>query len=217
MPRKPSARALEKIEQEAQSLASIIVLPDHADGMMYAKACNHLTTLVGHEKRILAWFDEPIKALHGAWKIMTGRRGAVMTPLQRAITDQKKEIARYQEIREAEARVAEQQRVAALDQGGDFFDAPVPTVERHLEAALTAPQTPDKQAGIVSVDVWKWRVVDLSRVPSKFLVIDSDKVNKLVNAMKGEADIPGIEVYQDRQIRVVAPRPAPVASFEPEW
>lgn len=208
MARRPSARMLEKLQVETHQLASVVVLPDHTDGMMYQKACAHLRELAMHQTRILAWFDEPVRAAHVAWKLLTTRRASVVGPLDAAIADQKKEIARYQELREAEA-AAHAARLAAIatpgdpqeDVASDFFGPAVVD----LEAGLRTPQA-DRQPGIVSVDVWKWRVVDLSRVPAKYLTIDSDKINRLVNAMKGEAEIPGVEIYQERQIRAMVPR-----------
>lgn len=186
-----SLTRLAKMQAESHQHANVVVLPDHTDGMMYQRACTNLKTLAGHVDRVSAWFEEPIKLAHAAWKTLTGRRALVLEPLQKAIADQKGEIARYQEMREAEARAHERAQ------------APAATLDAAMEAGLAAPQTVEKHTGIVAVDVWKWRVVDQARVPEKYKTIDADKINRLVRAMKGETEIPGVEVYQERQIRTL--------------
>ena len=192
--RRPTAKALEKIEMEAKTAAAALVLPADASPVQYQLACENLTRLAGAERRVTAWFADPIQALHTAWKTMTSRRALTLKPIQQAIADQKDEIARYEDRRDAialAAAAADEARLAVSD-----------SVEEHLETAARAPQTAEPQPGIVTAKVWKWRVTDPGRVPAKYLMIDSDKINRVVRAMGGDAEIPGIEVYQDRQIRV---------------
>jgi len=47
---------------------------------------------------------------------------------------------------------------------------------------------------------WKWRIVDRSKIPSDYMIIDAARITKEVKA--GVRDIPGIEVYCDEIMQV---------------
>jgi len=62
---------------------------------------------------------------------------------------------------------------------------------------------PTVKADIPKVDnrlfrkVWKFRVLDIRKVPIQYLKVDEIKVGQIVRAMKGETNIPGIQVYEE--------------------
>lgn len=197
MARKPTEQMLQKMQAESHAAATVVVLLDDASPEMHAAACANLRTLAKARNRIWAWFEAPTTAAHNVWKTLTARRSETLAPIDAAIDGQKAEIKRYELRREAEQRAAEEARRAILAL------QPAATAATHMETALADPPPVAKQQGIVSVDVWKWRVIDQARIPERYKIPDGAKITKVVNAMKGQTEIPGIEVYQDRQIRAL--------------
>jgi hypothetical protein len=201
--RKPTETMLAKMKAEARQAAIVVVLPRTADAEMYAKACAHQHQLTRKRTQIWAWFDEPTGAAYAAWKVLTRLRSEAIDPLDMAISDQKGEIARYQLEREAEAKAfADAQAAADALQYADLIDEETDAAHTML-SALTAPQAVEKQPGIVSVDEWHWRVIDQTLVPARYLTVDDKKITRYVNAMKGDSEIPGIEVFKTRAIRTL--------------
>lgn len=70
-------------------------------------------------------------------------------------------------------------------------------------AAVVAPiiqREPPKVAGVATREVWKFRVVNTALVPDQYKVIDEARIRKVVQALKADSNIPGVEVYAERQI-----------------
>lgn len=86
---------------------------------------------------------------------------------------------------EAEGRTREAERL---------IDAPIFT-----PPVTVAPPTPRVQ-GVKYVTTWKFRIIDESLIPRQFLAVDEKKIGAVVRAMRGEARVPGVEVYEDRTI-----------------
>jgi hypothetical protein len=71
------------------------------------------------------------------------------------------------------------------------------------EAQVVAPviqREPPKVAGVATREVWKFRVTDPALVPDQYKVIDESRIRKVVQALKADANIPGVEVYSERQL-----------------
>jgi hypothetical protein len=121
---------------------------------------------------------------------------------QRALRDAAEKAAREQEEqRLIEAMAARREAVAA---GLPPPDEPEP---------LPAPFIPDAPRSIegsfgskVSTrEVWKYRIVDIKKVPEQFLVPVEERVNKsalnaLARSMKGEAKVKGIIFYAEESL-----------------
>ena len=68
-------------------------------------------------------------------------------------------------------------------------------------AAALAVEQPTMPAGVSTVTVWRWRVINAALVPDAYKVIDSAKVQTRVNQMKGACDIPGVEAFPETGVR----------------
>lgn len=70
-------------------------------------------------------------------------------------------------------------------------------------AAVVAPvaqHAAPKVAGLSYREVWKFRVKDESQLPREYLTPDLAKLDKVVQALKADTTIAGIEVYSERQV-----------------
>lgn len=66
-------------------------------------------------------------------------------------------------------------------------------------APIVTSQAP-KAAGISYRTVWKFRITDEAQIPRKFLNVDETKIRKVVKALEADADIPGVEIYSEKEI-----------------
>lgn len=71
------------------------------------------------------------------------------------------------------------------------------------EAMVVAPvieREAPKVAGVSTRESWKFEITDPAVVPRQYLVIDEAKIRKVVQALKADAQIPGVRVWSERQL-----------------
>ena len=171
--------------------------------------------------RRLKWFEDDfmgpiVDAAHKAWKAATSRREEIAGPLRQAKSDISRaagfyESERARKRREEEARIEaelkkkiEDERLAAaanlekqglIEEMNEILDTPVEA------PAVVLPSAP-KVEGTSSRIVWKFKIVDESLIPRKFLRVDEAKIGQEVRTWKDKAEIPGVKAY-----------PEPIATF----
>lgn len=96
---------------------------------------------------------------------------------------------REREKLEAEAAEAEAKGRSARAE--TLRDRAVSTV-----AAVPVTEAP-KVSGIATSKAWKFRIVDALKVPDKYKLVDEKKIGGVVRAMKGDTEIPGVEVWEE--------------------
>jgi colicin import membrane protein len=115
------------------------------------------------------------------------------------------ERIRREEQRKAEAE-AQRQRERLEAQAAKASAAGKSEKAEQLQeraAAVVAPviqREAPKVAGLASREAWKFEVVDPAQVPREYLMVDEQKIRRLVGAMKGETKIPGVKVWAERQL-----------------
>lgn len=87
-------------------------------------------------------------------------------------------------------------------------EAKVEQLTAHAESIVAPVVLAEKPkvAGSARRTVWKWRVVDASKVDRKFLQLDETKIGQTVRAMKKDAAdvVGGIEVYDEEDVTIRA-------------
>ncbi len=73
----------------------------------------------------------------------------------------------------------------------------------NVAAAPTETEAP-KVEGVSTSMVWDFEIVDPAKVPDKYKTIDEKKIRGVVRALKGDADIEGVRVFQKPQVSVRA-------------
>jgi len=97
------------------------------------------------------------------------------------------ERKRLAEIEEAE------KKAEALKEKGHHEEAE--EVEDSIPTAYVKPKP--QMVGSHTRDKWRYRVIDPTKIPRRYLIIDTVKVNQEVTLKKGATKIPGIKVYKD--------------------
>lgn len=104
----------------------------------------------------------------------------------------------------------------ALRNVNDWFRAPADALiraERTLKYAMAAferfehgrtdeERAPVRAAGIGFGTSWTYKVTDESSIPREYLMVDHDKIRKIVQTMKEKTQIPGIKVESIRTVSV---------------
>jgi hypothetical protein len=186
------------------------------------KANDFLSAIKALQKEISETFDPLIKKAHEAHRAILDRKKKYEEPLIQAEKTIKPQIARYYselerirkdkeeknriEKEEAERKEREQlekmeKKAAALAKKGkeeeaqDLLDSYVPKV--FIQEAL--PEKVKLQGTSIRTVV-KWRVVDEKAIPREFLCVDATKVTGVVRTSKMDTKIPGIEVYEEKEV-----------------
>lgn len=173
--------------------------------------------------KIRETFDPQIKKADTLHSSLIAERKKFLDPLDRAVSILKKKIADYlyaqdQKRLEAERinalaeKKARQEAEKTIDKAHDLVEAGKPAqadavIEKGftkaneiLAAAPVIPEKPVVQATFKPI--WKFRIVDVNKIPRDYMMPDSTKIGIMVRAFKEEAaaKIPGIEVYPERSI-----------------
>lgn len=113
---------------------------------------------------------------------------------RRELEEAARKVAREQAARlEAEAKAAAAQGQAEQARALEQQAAMVP-------ATVMVSSPAPKMSGISSTQVWKFVIENEKLIPREYLMVDEAKIRKVVQALKAEANIPGVRVYDERQI-----------------
>lgn len=135
--------------------------------------------------------------------------------LEKAERTMKDALAKFEnaetaKIREQERLAAEQARVereelerraAKAEAAGKVEKAAELTTRAAAVVPATPALAPVKARGASFTDVWDTKVVDASKVPREYLVVDEAKIRAVVKALKGAIQIPGVEITHRRDMR----------------
>ncbi len=184
----------------------------------YQDAGSMLVRYKDLKKTIEAYFKPLKEAAHKSWKGICNRESEELDKLNPGIKYLTSQMTAYsleqEKIRQAEEdrlrleqqkRIEEEKLEAALlaEQAGAKEEAEaILTEEVFMPPPIVESVTP-KVSGLGMATTWKWRLIDVNRIPREYLMVDTVKINGVVRAMKDKAEIPGIEVYPDSGIRGV--------------
>lgn len=171
-------------------------------------------------KEITKFFAEPIKKAHEAHKAILAKKKEVENPLIEAEKILKPKIRVYvieqQRIKEKAERKAREEeerkkreaeeavrRAADLENEGKTEEA-LNALDEAEKIETEKPKTEvpkgPTMAGVHTRKYWRWIVVDASKIPQQYWMLDKAKIDAEVRQFKGDAAIPGIEAYEETDI-----------------
>ena len=98
--------------------------------------------------------------------------------------DEERERLRLQA--EKNRKIAEEETTLAIDEAAK--------AEAAMAPAPIVPEAP-KTAGLAMRDNWCFEVVDPAAVPREYLIINEVAIGKIVRALRGKIEIPGVRVF----------------------
>lgn len=167
------------------ALKSIEAAHDRIAGPI-KQGLKELVQQANDSKAPLLQAEQSIKASMISWQNAERARAAA----EQARAD---EIARKERER-LQALAAKQESTGKVERAEE-------TIQR--AAAVVAPvisREPPKVAGIATRNVPKFEIVDPSKIPAEYRMIDEVKIGKTVRATGGTVAIPGVRIYFEQQI-----------------
>ena len=209
-----------EIEKELIKVEINAIALQVTDNETYAQAG---TLLIGYKelgKTIKDYFKPLKENTHKAWEVICDREKEELNKLQPGIQHLNKQMVTYnieqEQIRKAEedrlrdeAEKAERERRLGLAlkavEAGEEEEAKAILEEPGFIPPPIVEKTVPKQAGLTMVTIYKWRLVDINKVPKPYLQlrVNEAAVNQTVKALKAQTNIPGIEVYSEQSMRGV--------------
>ena len=210
--------SLQKLEKEVTGFpdrARLIIVHDEKTLL---GANGFLVAVKKMRKEINDTFDPIIQKAHQTHKEAVMQKKKYEEPLKKAedmiklqiagyMTEQeriRKEIEERLAREEAERKKIEEEKLKeaeALEEEGFIEEAEKALEEIPLPSTYIPPEKLKLNGTAIRKD-WKWRVININQVPREYLIIDSSKITQLVKSTKGQARIPGIEIYSESNVTV---------------
>lgn len=144
------------------------------------KIKDKLEQLEIERKEITAPMNESLKVVNDRYKTLT-------VPLKELKDKIEKMILDYRRVEE-EKRLAEETRLIELS-GNELA-----TVTNSVPAVIET-----KLGSTSFVKKWTFKIVDISKISRKYLMVDEDKIKEAIK--NGEREIKGIDVFQIEEMR----------------
>ena len=202
---------------KAQDFASMATLLPVTTDTEYSKAGDVLKQIKALRTEIGNAFDPIIKKAHEAHKEALSRKKDAEAPLVTADKALRSRMATYYAEQErkrkeaeaaalAEARRIEEERQLRMAElaeanGESELAEEILSAEPAPVAAVQTMARPEAE-NVHTQQTWKFRIVDESKVPRQYLMLDTVQIGKIVRAMKSETAIPGVEAYAEESIVV---------------
>lgn len=142
--------------------------------------------------------NDHLAAINGAYKLITGPLMEADQITRRLLTDYKVEQQRKaDEAKKLNQDAIDLARRQAEANNGEF------TVETKPVPVPFAPKltrTDQGKSGLV--DHWKFRVVDLEKLPREYMVPDEAMLNSIAQKQHDKKQVPGVEFYNEPGLRV---------------
>jgi len=210
--------ALTKEAEQTQTQALDLVIQAGnvrvIDSRTYVAAGEWWTRIKLLREKVSETFNPLVEAAHKTHKLILAKKNEVDGPLEAAQRKIKGMMEFYDREQQAKAR-AEEQRIAE--------EARKAQEERVIEAAVQAEKSGQPELAQTIIDtpvstpavvipkdvpklengptfrtIWKFRIVRADLIPRAYLIPDEKKIGQVCRAMKNQANIPGIEVFEER-------------------
>jgi len=179
----------------------------------YARAGELLKDIKGKQKAVKDYWREPKAAAQKAHKTLVAREAAMLKPLEAAESVVKRGMLDYTTEREKAAREAVRRETARFEamaaQAEAQGDADTAELMRDMAGSVPDVASAPGVKGASVRRVWKARVTDPKLVPAYYdgmelRTINMTALNNIAKWRNGEAQIPGVEFYQEASMSVRA-------------
>lgn len=177
------------------------------DKQSFEEATSKLQTIKGLRKQIDGYWGELIKAAHTTWKRLNNKKKEMLKPVE-TIEDMLKgkinvyldaEEKKRQEIQAkiaAEVKERQEEIEKAIKQEADEEQKEILKMQSDLMSESVI--LPQKDKAISQRYIYDFKVIDESKIPCEYLMINETKIKQKIREQKGETRIPGIEIIKKR-------------------
>lgn len=150
------------------------------------------------KKRIMEFFNKPLEVLQKAESHISS---AMLNWQREQERIRQAEIARLAELQRKETeRLAK--LAAAAEKRGDTTKAEEFQGRAAVVQAVVPQVAPrvEKIAGIQNRTNWKYRIVDVSKIPREYMIPNEVLIGQIARTTKGSLKIDGVEIYPEESI-----------------
>lgn len=160
--------------------------------------------------------DKKCEEAHGIHRFMTQLRAKALAPYLEGEQEVKRGLGNYQfqqeeKRREEAARLARKAQIEAEEKRKVEIEAARRAKDaeavRELKAAPIIPevpmpktQEPPKLPGTSFRTIWKFKIVEESKIPRSYLMPNETAIGATVRALGDKSAIPGITVYREQVV-----------------
>lgn len=186
----------------------------------YREAAGILVVVKDLQKQVEATFDPVISQANKAHKTALEAKRKHAAPLLEAEQLIKAQCAAWVESQERARRLAEAElrskakeaeEIRLLEEAAALETVDPQAAEALLEQAqnvepsISLGDFTPKVEGVSYGETWDFEIVDESKIPREYLVLDLVKIRKVVKALKAMTDIPGVRVFARKSVAVKVP------------
>lgn len=151
-----------------------------------SKAFQAHKAITALEKELLAGPQQARKVVEGKLAFWRDEQERVRVAEQQRLQDQL----------EAEAEKARAKEAAKLQKAGKTKEAKALLKEEIIVDTVEIPSTVPKVEGLTVQIRWGFEIIDATLIPREYLVPDETKIRKVVFALRGDTNIPGIKPFE---------------------
>ncbi len=153
------------------------------------------------KKKIMEFFARPLGFLEKAESIINSamvgwnreQERIRRAEEERLLGLQRKETERLAKLAAAAEALNDKKKQEFFQERKIVVQAIIPVVEKKVE----------KVAGLTMTVNWKFRIVDVNKIPREYLIPDEVKLGQMARFSKGSVKIEGVEFYSEESIRGV--------------
>lgn len=192
------------------------------DADTYAAACGLLLGIKDLRKKVADTFDPHVRRAFEAHRALVKEKAGAEAPLTEAerilkdsivAYDREQERLRLEAQRKADEEARREEETRRLEQaalmeteGQEFGDeAMVEEAHALISQPVTAVAAPvakltPKVSGVTLKKSYAFRIIDPTKVPNQYKVIDESKIRGVVRSLGMNANIPGVQVYEETSV-----------------
>jgi hypothetical protein len=174
----------------------------------FKKATNFLFDLKKFIKKINENYRPLIKKANDAHKAIIATEKNQLSPFKEAEKIIKSKLLQYRIDQEKIKKNEEERIQRELKQQMEtelLQKAEETGNEEFLNKEIVVPKVEveviPKQKGLSFIEKWTFKITDRLIIPEQYKIIDMQKIKKVVQALKNETNIPGIEIYKIHEVR----------------
>lgn len=149
------------------------------------------------KKAVMDFFRKPAEQLKQAEERIKDAMLVYQTDLEQKEAEERRQA---EAAAKAERERLEVAAAREADRGEFGTVAEIATTAAQIVAAPVVRREVPKVAGVSFRETWKFEITDLNAIPREFLLVDETKIRKVVQAMKGDTNIPGVRAYAEKTL-----------------
>lgn len=204
-----------KTEDLSQKATTLLV----TDQASHAGACEFLKSVTAMIKEVKDHYKDPKDKAFAAHKAICAAEKKHLTPLEQAdklirqrisnfVLEEQRKAKEEQARIEAENRKREEEaklkQAEELEKAGMTEEAERVINEEIVPVAVAVAPKIETNNGVSYVDNWTFEITEPNLIPRQFLIPNEKAIGAYVKAMKSEAKIAGVKVFNNKTVKVRA-------------